>query len=155
MDTKDLILSTCAVVGAVLGVFNLARSYLSDSERLTVARIEGDDKEYPGVEIVNRSPFPITVAQLGMVYPDGQVSDVTIAYIRMGNIDQPQLPRRIEARTSHLFRVTLRETIAQQVHRPKYTYARTGLGKVFTAEHRLTRWCRRAMECSGLKKPDL
>jgi hypothetical protein len=73
----------------------------------------------------------------------------------MANVEQRQLPVRIEARESHLFRIEMRETIALQVHRPKYTYARTALGAVFTTEGRATRWCRRALEHLRLKRPDL
>jgi hypothetical protein len=152
MDTKDLIVSTSAVLGAVLGIFNLARSYLTDAERGSITLVQGDDKEHPGVEVVNRSHFPLTITDLGTVHPDGQVSSVGLNW-KFAEVDR--LPKRIDARDSHTFRIDMHETIARVVHKPKYTYARTALGKVFTSERALVRWWRFLTETLHLKARDL
>ncbi len=152
MDAKDLIISTSAIVGALLGVFNLWRSYLADSERLRVSSIEGGQHEHPGIEVVNVSPFPITVLKIGYVAADGQVGEVVIEVIDSRN---DPLPKRIDARHAHHFRISMRETIARNVYQPRYTFVRTALGGIFTDEPRLTRWWRRARERVRLKNPDL
>jgi hypothetical protein len=151
MELKEIIVSTCAIVGAILGVLNLMRSYLTDSERATLAIYEGDERDavHPGLVVVNRSPFPITIIELGVVLPDGQIGDVGL---RHGYIEINALPRRIEARHSHAFIVDLRGTIARQVHKPEYTFARTALGLIVTDEGRLQRWRRLALEFVHLRK---
>jgi hypothetical protein len=153
IEARDLVIATCAIIGAGLGIFNLARTYLADSERLRVAVIEGDDQEYPGVEVVNVSPFPITVMQIGTVHPDGQVVDGIRMEPKYAN--ENRLPKRIEARHSHLFRISKRETIARTVSQPRYTFVRTALGNVFTSERFLDRLLRRGKELSRLKAKDI
>jgi hypothetical protein len=150
-ETRAFVVATCAIIGAGLGVLNLYRTWLSDSERLRVAVIAGGADEYPGVEVVNVSPFPITVTHLRSVHPDGQTSPLSIELKDMRN---DAIPKRIEARHSHLFRVSMRETIAMHVHKPSYYYVRTALGNVFTTEPAPARWWRRAKEALRLKKAD-
>lgn len=149
-QTKGFIVATCAIVGAGLGILNLCRSYLSDSERVRIALVAGGQDGHSALEVVNVSPFPITITELGEVYADGQTTGI-------GLEDRPGLPKRIEARHSHRFLITLREAIARQVYADmrRYTFARTALGNVFTNEPRLKRWWRRGKELAHLKKPDL
>lgn len=141
MDTKDLIISTCAVVGAVLGVFNFVRGYLADSERLRVTSVAGGQDAHPGVQVVNRSPFPVTVVEIGYVHADGELI-----------VDTPHYGHVINPRQSNNFSISLREAIARQVYGPNFTFVRTALGGVFTDEARLARWWRRALELTRLKK---
>ena len=148
---KDLVVSICAVVGAGLGVLNLVRTYLSDSERATVAVWSGGEAQYPNIEVVNRSPFPITVLRIGTVHSDGQVADAVLFAVSGVSGTSLALPKRIEARDSHEFRISMRETIAMQVHETRYTFVRTALGNVFTSESLLARWRRRALEILRLK----
>jgi hypothetical protein len=139
--TREEVIAVCAIVGALLGVFNLIRSYLNDSERLSVAVWSGDDDKYPSVEVVNRSPFPVTIVELARVSTEGQVGKVILDY------KYPQeLPQRIEARDALVFHVDLRETLTQQLSKILYTYARTALGSTFTTESVLERWWRRLRE---------
>jgi hypothetical protein len=148
IGTRDLIVATCAVVGAGLGVLNLVRTYLADYERLKVAVWGKDQDEGSGVEVINFSRFPVTVVKIGHVYPDGQVVEIAFRIEKV-------LPKRVEARDSHTFDISLRETIARQVYEMSYTFVRTALGKVFTSEPPLARWWRRARETLHLKSRDL
>jgi hypothetical protein len=152
MGTRDLIVATCAVVGAGLGVLNLIRSYLADSERVRVAVYSGGQDGYPRIEVVNVSPFPITVTEIRRFVSPGQTP---MAGIERENPDNKKMPCRIEARHAQAFTVSMRETIAEQVYKPKYTFARTALGNVFTSEPSLARWWRQARELLHLKPRDL
>jgi hypothetical protein len=58
------LIAVCAIVGAVLGILNFFRAYLSETERLTISLWESDS-EHPAVEVINHSHFPITVVELG------------------------------------------------------------------------------------------
>jgi len=152
MDLKDTLVAVAAAIGAVLGVINLVRNYLADAERLRLAVWSGETDGHPRIEVVNVSQFPVTVMTIAHVYPEGQVADVVLETIRG---DPDALPARIEARGSRTFSVSRRETIAAQVHKPKYTFARTALGSVVTNERRLTRWWRRTKERLHMKQKDL
>lgn len=142
MDVKDFILSTCAVLGAGLGVYNLVRSLRSDSEQVTVSEIEGDSQSHPAVEIVNRSGFPVTIIEIGTV-SEGTASRIGIER-RFSDTDS--LPKRIDARDAYRFRLNMHDTISRVVHRPDYTYALTALGEVFTNEGQWARRWRRVKE---------
>jgi hypothetical protein len=135
-------------VGAGLSIFNLLRAHLTDSERGTLAVIGGNDQEHPGVEVVNRSPFPITITELGSVHLDGQVAGLGLNN-RFAEVDR--LPKRIESRHSHTFHIDMHETIARVVHRPMYTYARTALGTIFTSEPKQVHCWRRVLEAVRLR----
>ena len=137
-----------AVVGAVLGVFNLVHNYLNDSERLRVALINEATSSVVGIEVANWSPFPITVTEIGTVHGEGKAEMVMIDPER-GDVDR--LPKRIEARDAHRFPISLREANAWRVHPPTYTYVRTALGHVFTTEPLRKRWLRNIGEALGLK----
>lgn len=152
METKDLIVSTAAVIGAGLGIFNFVRAHLTDSERGSLSIIEGDTDEHPGVAVLNRSAFPITITELGTVHPDGQVAGVGL---NRKFTDADRLPKRIDARDAHTFHIDMHETIARLVHKPTYTFARTALGTIFTSEPYRVRSWRRARELLHLKTPDL
>jgi hypothetical protein len=152
MDIKDLIIFSFAIVGAVLGVFNLARSYLHDSERVRVVVIEDTVSGVMGIEVVNWSPVPITVTELGTIHKDGR-TDVLRSDPQRGDIDL--LPKRIEARDAHRFSISLPEALAWRVHHPRYTYVRTALGQVFTTEPPSRRWVRSFREALGMKLRDL
>lgn len=140
----QVVVTVCAVAGAGLGVLNLVRAYLTDSERLRVAVIEGGREEHPGVEVVNVSPFPITVTAVRSARVAGQdvLVELDVKY------EAAKLPRRIEARSAHLFPFSMHETMEATLrdYRPRYYYVRTALGNIFTSEPRLTRWGRRILE---------
>lgn len=150
MSTLNVIVAICAGIGALLGVINLVRNYLADAERLRVAVWNGDTDGRPRIEIVNVSPFTVSVMAIGRVYSDGQVVDAGIQKMP----EEEPLPARIGARESRVFPVSLRETIAEKLYKPKYTFVKTALGGVFTDERRATHWWRRAKERLHLKARD-
>lgn len=138
--TQSVFIAVCAVIGAGLGIFNLIRSYLNDSERLKVAVWRGDEERYPNVEVVNCGPFRVTVVELGRVQLNGHVGKVVLdPRVR------DEIPKRIEARDTYSFRVTLHE-ITDGV---RYFYVRTTLGSVFTSETWQRAWLRRVREMTA------
>lgn len=147
-----MMISFLAIVGAVLGVVNLARAYLSDSERLRVAVIEDAVSGVTGIEVVNWSPVPVTIIEIGTIHVDGR-TEVLVIDRQRGDIDL--LPKRIEARDAHWFPIALAEALARRVHHPRYTYVRTALGQIFTTESPSKHWVRRIGETLGMKMRDL
>ena len=139
-------------MGAVLGVFNLARSYLADSERMRVATFDGADDGHPRIEVVNVSPFPITVVEVCRFIAPGQTPKAGIETL---NPDNKKFPCRVDARHAQIFTISLREQIAEKTYDLKYTFVRTALGNVFTSESHLARFWRRTREAVHLKPRDL
>jgi hypothetical protein len=148
----DFIIFFFAIVGAILGVVNLARSHLDDSERLRVALVKDATWSVIGIEVANLSPLASTVTEIKAVHREGK-ADIPVIDPARGELDQ--LPKRIEPREAHWFPISLAEANAWRVHHPKYIYVRTALGNIFTTEPLRKRWLRKFREMLGLQVIDV
>ena len=133
-----LVVAVCAVVGAALGVINFLRSYLADTERVRVVLWHGGSDDFPRIEIINHSVFPITITDVGRVMKDGQNDSAIFSVQGL----EPALPKRIDARDAYSFRYGARETIYLALRDIEYIYVKTALGNIFTAGSRWRRWLR-------------
>lgn len=149
----DFIIFFFAIVGAILGVVNLVRSYLDDSERLRVALIKDATWSVIGVEVANLSPLACTVTEIKTVHREGKAAEIPVIDPARGELDQ--LPKRIEPREAHWFPISLAEANAWRVHHPKYIYVRTALGNIFTTEPLRKRYLRKIRELLGLQVMDV
>lgn len=148
----DFIIFFFAIVGAILGVVNLARSHLDDSERLRVALVKDATWSVIGIEVANLSPLASTVTEIKTVHREGK-AEIPVIDPARGEVDQ--LPKRIEPREAHWFPISLAEANTWRVHHPKYIYVRTALGNIFTTEPLRKRWLRKFREMLGLQVIDV
>ena len=99
MDTKDVLswgTLAIAVLGAVLGLLNTWRALSGDRVRLrTRLVVEVPSGLLLGLEVVNLSSFPITLAEVGVIYRGAGRKGELLNY---GKVDGVALPVRIEAR---------------------------------------------------------
>ena len=102
MELKDILTTTMAAVGAVLGIFNAWRAWSSDRIRVRVSisnviAFPGGERAI-GIEVVNLSSFPLTITNLGFERLDSS-SHLQITSPIFTGADQ-RLPFRLESRTA-------------------------------------------------------
>lgn len=97
-----------AVLGAGLGIINTLRDINRDRVKLSIRPTFGypifnnriSDDPFLGVEVINRSTFPITVQEVGFEIAGSTKRAVITNPITM---DRSRLPRRMEPRTTTSF----------------------------------------------------
>lgn len=140
---SQLVTLGIAVVGAVLGIYNAVRDWRRDSERLkvipkssTISTGEAAVRDTLAIELVNLSPFPVTVTEVGFLLkgtPRRKVIENPVIP------DSGDWPRRVEARSS----VTVFARADQDffwIERVTKAYAVTATGCQFKGSSERLRW---------------
>lgn len=132
-----------AVLGAVLGIYNAARQWWRDIERLKVIPKSGQvaigeaaTQATLVIEVVNMSAFPVTLDEVGFL---AKGSHGRLAIVGPIMLDRGTLPRRLEPRTS----VTLCASPNQDfsfIANVTKAYATTATGRVFRGSSPRLRW---------------
>lgn len=125
-----------ALVGAVLGILNTWRNFDRDRPKLRVTPMHaipvgGYERAYSGIgfgiEVINLSPFPITVREVGFMHRG--LSDRAVV-VEPVTVDNKGTPRRLEPREAVAFYM---ETPSPREGRPlRCAYASTACGLTFT-----------------------
>lgn len=125
-----------ALVGAVLGVLNTWRNFDRDRPKLRVTPVHaipvgGYGGVHPaigfGIEVINLSPFPVTVREVGFLHSG--LSDRAVV-VQPVTTDNKGTPRRLEPREAVSF---FMELPGRRKGRPlRCAYASTACGLTFT-----------------------
>ena len=132
-DLKDAVTLSLASIGAVLGVLNTWRAYDRDRPRLRVIPkhaipVGGADPRLTFcIEVINLSTFPLTVAEVGLLY-HGTKQRAAIVYPALA--DGGGWPRRLEARSAVTAYLS-GEGLDARTHRIRCAYAKTDCGLTF------------------------
>src|SRR3954466_6955372 len=101
MKPSEIATLVTAVIGAVLGVINTLQNVTRDRVKLRVSTklsypLQVDNWEqhpYLGIDVVNQSPFPLTISQIG-VEQKGPPVEIRLGIPLM--LDGIALPRRMD-----------------------------------------------------------
>lgn len=124
----DRVTLPIAILGAVLGIINIWRTFDRDRVKLKVLPKQVtpvgnmiDPRIRLGIEVTNSSTFPLTITEVGVLYHG---TDWRGVFINPIIIDGGKFPRRLESRTSFTAYV-----IPDFGHRSvKCAYAKTDCG---------------------------
>lgn len=139
---KDLVTGTMAAVGAVLGVVNAWKAFVSDRIKLRVKLVKSYPMSMPsmpdrmiGVEVINLSKFAVTIVDAGLTVAGS--SDRLSFAVNPIIADGGPWPRRLESREA----VTLRVDAQQLKHqpRPQFVYATTACGETVMTDPAIIR----------------
>jgi len=147
---KDIVIGVSALVGMVLGLYNLIRSIKKEKVKLTIIpkaimeeRIntengkpifmtaDNDFSNYHslfGFEIINKSNFTVVVDEIGLI-KKGKESRIVFPIPILG--DKGNWPRELNPRNSFTVYCKLDNIIkAAQKHKIKYAYAKTSCEEI-------------------------
>lgn len=133
MSYVEAITLSIAALGAVLGIINTWQSVSQNRLKLRVTPkhaigFGGANKNTTFcIEVVNRSGFAVTIAEVGILYKG---TDNRFAYVNPILADRGPWPRRLEPRASVTVYGCRPEPISG--HRLKCAYARTDCGERVT-----------------------
>jgi hypothetical protein len=144
MKASEVITLGIALVGAVLGIINTWQGYDRDRVKLRVALKvaylfgpHGVSREPQlAIEVVNRSPFPLTISQLGLEQKD---SKSTLALVDPITVDNTKLPRRLESRSAFTAYFSVAATDKAILHNLSRAYAKTDSGEIAYSSRKLTK----------------
>jgi hypothetical protein len=147
VSVVDGVTLAIAVLGAVLGVINAWQAHDRDRVKLRVApRVAYTftalgDAHHVGIEVINRSAFPLTISQVGFLLDSGE----RCALITPILFDGGGFPRRLEARTA--FTAFFKPGWERGAHFTVATraYAETTAGDVALSSRRAVRRLRAAL----------
>lgn len=143
-DTMAVVTFATAVLGAVLGVFNAWRAWLSDRPRLRLRVAHAFGAPFDRMlmlEVVNLSGFPVTVTALGFNLR-GSAQHVVIQWPTFTQGEK--LPVRLEPRAACTALMPLGAFQQQQLARIELAYVRTACGLEVKAGRNLLRQLRHA-----------
>ncbi len=104
MSIAGSITLAIAVLGAALGILNTWQSYDRDRIKLRVVPKIAfgvgpmmDSRNWPCIEIINRSSFPVSISQVGFLLKQANKRLISLEPTLS---DRGQLPKRLESRSS-------------------------------------------------------
>jgi hypothetical protein len=140
MKPSEIMTLAIAIVGAVLGIINTWRSIDRDRMKLRVsmslsyptgAFIDWETRPHLSIEVINQSPFELTIAQVGILQDGGS----EFALFNPLITDGTRLPRRMVPRSSFTAHVPLLGSMSF-LRIVKRTYARTDAGETVYSPRR-------------------
>jgi hypothetical protein len=134
MTITQAITLAIASLGAVLGIINTWKGLDRDRVKLRVAATRGypvfdgkiGDDPFLGIEVINRSGFPVTVTEVGFEIAG---SSKRAAITNPVTLDGSRYPRRMESRTSVSFFAESAMWRAAEFQNYTRPYARTADGE--------------------------
>lgn len=129
MSWSDWVLWGCAVSGAGLGLYNAWRAQKRDQVNLDVRVAEDEEPRFLGIEIINKSSFPVDIIEIG-VKEDGNFRPVKVSEIGIG----PYLPVTLLPRTLKKIQFGFGAATALGTTDNPRPYAITACGKTVVGE---------------------
>ena len=137
----DAITLAIAALGAVLGIINTWQAVDQNRVKLRVSvrvayffvgpQLSTDPQL--AIEVINRSPFPLTISEIGLELRDSR--DV-LALVQPIFADGGKLPRRLESRSALTGYTAQGDTLRMLSRNPSRGYAKTDSGEVARSSRR-------------------
>jgi hypothetical protein len=136
-ETIAVVSLVLSIVGIGIGVFNAWRTYDRDRVNIRVepVHITFPNQDGPGLKIINRSFFAITINEVGLTTPSerAKFASVGALIVGKGTEGSAQLPTLMEPRTSItiLWHFTEDERKSMTKAGVEYAYVRTDCDRTF------------------------